>query len=142
VGPSGALLDRALDEAGIDRRDAYVTNAVKHFKWVQRGKRRLHQKPNAGEIRACAPWLEAEVAAVRPELLVALGATGAQALFGRSFRVLAQRGQVLNTLLGLPGLGTVHPSSILRAPDEGAHRLAYRAFVEDLSVAAAVLGGR
>ncbi|MGI8563637.1 MAG: UdgX family uracil-DNA binding protein [Candidatus Dormibacter sp.] len=141
VGPSGALLDRALEEVGIARPDAYVTNAVKHFKWVPRGKRRLHQKPNAAEIGACAPWLEAEVAAVRPQLLVALGATAAQALFGRSFRVLAQRGQMLSTVLGLPGLGTVHPSSILRAPDEEAYRLAYQAFVKDLRVAATVISG-
>src|SRR5581483_9792584 len=116
VGPAGQLLDRALTEAGIDRQKVYVTNAVKHFKWEPRGKRRIHQKPNAREIQACKPWLEAEISTVRPRVIVALGATAAQSLFGNQFRVSRQRGQLISSPLAPSALATVHPSSILRAP--------------------------
>jgi DNA polymerase len=118
VGPSGRLLDRALERAGLDRRDAYVTNAVKHFKWVPdpQGKRRIHKTPNASEIRACRPWLDAEIAVVQPRVIVALGATAAKALFGKTFRVTAQRGRVVRTPLAEAGFATVHPSAVLRAP--------------------------
>jgi DNA polymerase len=118
VGPSGRLLDRALERAGLDRGDAYVTNAVKHFKWVpdSQGKRRIHKTPNASEIRACRPWLDAEIAVVQPRVIVALGATAAKALFGKAFRVTAQRGRVVRTPLAEVGFATVHPSAVLRAP--------------------------
>lgn len=118
VGPAGALLDRCLAAAGIERKDAYVTNVVKHFKWTQRGKRRLHGKPNAGEIRACRPWLEAELALVAPQVLVCLGATAAQALLGRDFRVSRARGEFVRSNLAPMVMATVHPSALLRAPDE------------------------
>jgi DNA polymerase len=120
VGPAGRILDQALDEAGIDRDDAYVTNAVKHFKWkAGRGKRRLHQKPDAAEVRACRPWLEAELAVVRPRLLVLMGATAAQSLLGPSFRVTRERGRLLESDLAPLVTATIHPSAILRAdPDE------------------------
>lgn len=132
VGPAGRVLDEALDEAGIDRRQVYITNAVKHFKWKPQGKRRLHQKPNAAEINACRPWLDTEIAVVKPEFLVLLGATAAQALLGRDFRVTQQRGQFIERP-GLPStMATVHPSSILRAPDEESRVLEMRAFVQDL----------
>ena len=132
VGPAGGVLDEALEEAGIDRSRAYITNAVKHFKWKPQGKRRLHQKPNAAEINACRPWLDAEIAAVKPQLLVLLGATAAQALLGRDFRVSLQRGQLIERA-GLPPMtATVHPSSILRAPDDETRELEMRAFVHDL----------
>ena len=141
VGPAGALLDRALLEAGIDRSQAYVTNVVKHFKWRPAGKRRLHQKPGAEEIRACRPWLESEIAAVEPAVVVCLGATAAQALLGPAFRVTRQRGQFV-PWEGAPAiLATVHPSSILRAPDEGARQTEMQAFVADLSVVASRLAG-
>jgi uracil-DNA glycosylase len=141
VGPAGALLDRGLEEAGIERKDAYVTNAVKHFKWVERGKRRIHQKPNAREIGACHPWLEAELEVVRPLVLVALGATAAQALLGRAFRVTRQRGTWVESALAPRVTATVHPSSILRAPtDEDRHR-EMALFVKDLRVVAAALEG-
>src|SRR5436190_23982588 len=117
VGPAGKLLDRALEEAGIDRKLVYVTNVVKHFKWTPRGKRRLHEKPNAREIAACRPWLEAEIAVVKPRVLVLLGATAAQAILGRSFKVTQQRGQILASDLAPRVMATVHPSSLLRAPD-------------------------
>ena len=139
VGPAGHVFDRALAAAGIDRRDVYVTNAVKHFKWAPRGKRRLHVKPNAREIAACRPWLDGELAAVRPELLVCLGAVAAQALLGRSFRVTKQRGQLLQSELAPHVLATVHPSSILRAPDADARRRAFDDFVADLARVAAYL---
>ncbi|MGE5689092.1 MAG: UdgX family uracil-DNA binding protein, partial [Pseudomonadota bacterium] len=130
VGPAGRLLDEALEEAGIDRSLAYVTNVVKHFKWTPRGKRRIHQKPNRGEIAACRPWLEAELAVVRPDVLVCLGATAAQALLGRDFRVTRRRGEPVETELAPVALATVHPSTILRA--DGADRDAeYAAFVGD-----------
>ena len=139
VGPAGKLLDEALVAAGIDRGDVYVTNAVKHFKWEPRGKRRIHQKPNAREVAACRPWLDAELAAVRPDVLVALGATAAQALFGRAFKVTKLRGRVVPTTLASHALATVHPSSILRAPDAETRHRELRAFVEDLAVAAKLL---
>jgi len=133
VGPAGRVLDEALEGAGIDRRHVYITNAVKHFKWKPQGKRRLHQKPNAAEINACRPWLDAEIARLKPELLVLLGATAAQALLGRDFRVTLQRGQFIERP-GLPLMvATVHPSSILRAPDDETRELEMRAFVQDLT---------
>ena len=141
VGPAGLLLDRALEEAGIARAEAYVTNAVKHFKWEPRGKKRIHQKPNAVEISACRPWLEAELAVVNPQVLVCLGATAAQALLGKSFRVTKSRGVFVASPLAPRVLATVHPSSILRAPDEEARHREYAAFVRDLKVAARVLSG-
>jgi uracil-DNA glycosylase len=140
VGPAGRLLDRALLEAGIDRGRAYVTNVVKHFKWVRRGKVRLHQKPNAAEIHACRPWLDAELAVVRPRALVCLGATAAQALLGPGFRVTRQRGELLDSDLAPYVLATVHPSSILRAPDDEARDLAYKGFVADLATVARAVG--
>lgn len=138
VGPAGRLLDRALEEAGIDRSDVYVTNIVKHFKWEPRGKRRIHKKPNLSEIRACRPWLEGEVAQVRPRVLVCLGATAAQGILGRDFRVSKDRGALFPSDLGPQVMATVHPSSILRAQAEDrAEEL--RRFVEDLSAVAAHL---
>ena len=131
VGPSGALLDRALGDAGIDRRLVYVTNMVKHFKWKPRGKRRLHQTPTTYEIRACRPWLDAEIARVRPALIVALGATAAKGIVGPSVRVTRQHGEVVAADIGPVGI-TIHPSAILRAPSGDARRLAYDAFVADL----------
>ncbi|MBX6322397.1 MAG: UdgX family uracil-DNA binding protein, partial [Rhodospirillaceae bacterium] len=125
VGPAGRLLDRALTEAGVDRAGAYVTNAVKHFKWVPRGKRRIHSKPNAAEIAACRPWLEAEIAVVKPRVLVCLGATAAQVLLGRGFRVTQQRGVLIETEGTPPLVATVHPSSLLRMEDEAAPRPPY-----------------
>lgn len=133
VGPSGRLLDTALERAGLDRGDAYVTNAVKHFKWVPApgGKRRIHKTPNASEIRACSPWLHAELAVVKPRVIVALGATAAKAVFGRSFRVTAQRGKAVVTPLAETGFATVHPSAVLRAPSD-LRADAEKAFVSDL----------
>jgi uracil-DNA glycosylase len=136
VGPAGRLLDKALEEAGIDRRQVYVTNAVKHFRWTRRGKRRLHEKPNAGQIRACKPWLEAEIEVVRPRIAVLMGATAAQAVMGPAFRVSKDRGKVMPSPLGVPVLATVHPSSILRATDDESREVAYASFVADLKVAA------
>ena len=132
VGPAGRLLDEALQEAGVDRQRVYVTNAVKHFKWKPQGKRRLHQKPNAAEVNACRPWLDAEIAVVQPHILVLLGATAAQALLGRDFRVTQQRGQLIERPGLPPMMATVHPSSILRAPDDETRELEMRAFVQDL----------
>jgi uracil-DNA glycosylase family protein len=140
VGPAGGLFDKALEEAGIDRRLAYVTNVVKHFKWQAKGKRRIHQKPNAAEIAACRPWLEAELAVVKPEVLVALGATAAQALLGRQFRLMKQRGRPVDSDLAPHVLATVHPSSVLRAPDDESRRQAYDDLVADLRAAAKLLG--
>ena len=142
VGPAGRLLEEALEEAGIDRATAYLTNVVKHFKWQGRGKRRIHQKPNAAEIAACRPWLDSELTVVRAEALVCLGATAAQALLGRQFRVTRDRGLLLDSELAPVTLATVHPSSILRAPDEEARRRDRALFVEDLRVAAAALAAR
>jgi uracil-DNA glycosylase len=136
VGPAGRVLDAALERASIPRANVYVTNIVKHFRWVRRGKRRLHEKPNSQQVRACRPWLEAEVKVVRPRLIVLLGATAAQAVLGPSFRVTQQRGKLLPTPLGPPGLATVHPSSILRALDDESREEAMDAFVIDLEVAA------
>jgi uracil-DNA glycosylase family protein len=132
VGPAGRLFDEALAEAGIDRAQTYVTNAVKHFKWEPRGKRRIHQKPNAAEMAACRPWLEAEISLVKPKVIVALGATAAQTLLGRGFRVTKQRGVPVESPLAPYVLATVHPSSVLRAPDEEARREAMRDLVADL----------
>ena len=142
VGPAGKIMDRALEEAGIDRNKVYVTNAVKHFKWEPRGKRRLHKKPNSREIAACRPWLEAELRTVRPQLLVCLGATAAQAIFGPSFRVTRERGKVLSSDLAPKTLATVHPSSLLRQPDEESRRREYQKFVADLRIASRAVGSR
>jgi DNA polymerase len=132
VGPAGKLLDRALVEAGIDRNDVYVTNVVKHFKWEPRGKRRIHKKPNAGEIGACRPWLDIELTLVKPRLVVCLGATAAQALLGKTFKVSQRRGEFIEGVMQPVVMATVHPSSILRAPDEEARHAEMRRFVEDL----------
>lgn len=132
VGPAGRLLDRALVDAGIDRRDVYVTNVVKHFKWEPRGKKRIHKKPNGREIRACRPWLDAEVSALDPYVIVCLGATAAQALLGSKFLVSRRRGEFIEAPGGATLFATVHPSSILRAPDSETRRLEYARFVEDL----------
>jgi DNA polymerase len=140
VGPAGQLLDRALAAAGVARGDAYVTNVVKHFKWEPRGKRRIHARPGTLEIGACLPWLEAELAVVKPEVLVCLGATAAQALLGRSFRVSTQRGQWVASRLAPRLMATVHPSSILRAPDDDARRVEMERFVADLARIPPVLG--
>ena len=132
VGPAGKLLDRALQEAGIERRLVYLTNVVKHFKWEPRGKRRIHAKPNAAEISACRPWLETEIALVKPRVLVCLGATAAQALLGRAFKVSTERGVFVPSSLARLVTATVHPSSILRAPDEATRRAEMSRFVQDL----------
>lgn len=136
VGPAGRLLDEGLAAAGIDRSQAYVTNVVKHFAWTPRGKRRIHRKPNLQEITACRPWLDAELAVVRPRAVVALGATAAQALFGRDVRVTKDRGRPLGRELAPLTAVTVHPSSILRAPDERARSEGFESFVADLAVVA------
>src|SRR5947207_10125045 len=140
VGPAGKIMDRALEEAGIDRKEVYVTNAVKHFKWEPRGKRRIHQKPNSREIAACRPWLEAELRLVKPKLLVCLGATAAQAIFGPSFRVTRDRGKVLSSKFAPRVLATVHPSSLLRQPDEQSREREYKRFVVDLRAALKATG--
>jgi uracil-DNA glycosylase len=137
VGPAGKLLDRALEEAGIDREQVYVTNTVKHFKWEPRGKRRIHQKPNSREIAACRPWMEAELRLVKPKLLVCLGSTAAQAIFGPAFRVTKQRGVVLESEFAPKVVATVHPSSLLRQPDEESRAREYALFIADLKVALA-----
>jgi uracil-DNA glycosylase len=136
VGPAGAVLDKALAAAGIAREDVYVTNIVKHFKWEPRGKRRLHKKPNAIEISACRPWLEAEISVVRPRVVVLLGATAAQGILGRDFRVTQHRGEWAESEIAPNVLATVHPSSILRAPDDDARHEEMRKFVADLKVVA------
>ena len=136
VGPAGRLLDEVLEEAGIDRARVYVTNAVKHFKWEPRGKRRLHKKPRAGEIKACRPWLLAELETVSPRVIVALGATAAQALLGPSFRLMAQRGQLLEGLEGRTVLATVHPSYVLRQRTSEDRAAARQLLVDDLRTAA------
>jgi uracil-DNA glycosylase family protein len=142
VGPAGALLDKALAEAGIDRTQTYVTNAVKHFKWEPRGKRRIHKKPNSSEVAACRQWLDTEIALVEPEVIVCLGATAAQALLGRDFRVTQQRGELLPFPAAPHALATVHPSSILRAPDDETRQQEFTRFVQDLQVVATVLKQR
>ena len=141
VGPAGKLLDRALEEAGIDRDEVYVTNVVKHFKWAAsgRGKRRIHKKPRGPEIQACRPWIEAEVRIVRPQVLVCLGATAAQALLGKTFRVNTEPGQFVDSELARYVTATVHPSSILRAPDDAARHAQMEAFVKDLKKIAKLL---
>lgn len=139
VGPAGQLLDRALVRAGIDRSQAYVTNIVKHFKWKPAGKRRLHQKPNAAEVAACKPWLEAEVGALSPRVVVCLGATAAQGLLGRQFRVTQQRGELIESPEGWLVTATVHPSSILRAQDEYAREAEFEGLVRDLGGVARLL---
>jgi DNA polymerase len=142
VGPAGRLLDRALEAAGIDRTRVYVTNAVKHFKFEPRGKRRIHKKPNAEEIRACRPWLEAELAAVDPKIVVCLGATAAQAVIGRSFKVTQHRGEIVDTPLDVLVTATVHPSSILRSPDDRTREAETEAFVRDLKAVTRALRAR
>ena len=140
VGPSGRLLDGALERAGLDRREAYVTNAVKHFKWVPdpNGKRRIHKTPSTSEVRACHPWLDEEIAVVQPRVIVALGATAAKAVFGPQTRVTTQRGRTLRTPLAEAGFATVHPSAVLRAPGD-LRAEAEKAFVDDLKKVAQYL---
>jgi DNA polymerase len=135
VGPAGKIMDRALEEAGIERKEVYVTNVVKHFKWEPRGKRRIHQKPSARDIAACRPWLEAELRLVRPSVVVCLGATAAQTVFGPAFRVTRDRGKVLSSPLAAKVVATVHPSSLLRQPDPESREREYKSFVADLRVA-------
>jgi DNA polymerase len=132
VGPAGRVLGQALEEAGIDRRRVYVTNVVKHFKWEPRGKRRIHAKPNAAEIAACRPWLEVEIALLKPRAVVCLGATAAQALLGKAFRVTRERGRLVPSSLAPLVMATFHPSSILRAPDDETRRQERRRLVDDL----------
>ncbi len=139
VGPAGRVLDWALESAGIGRRDAYVTNVVKHFNWVPKGKLRLHKKPNAREIGACLPWLEAEIELIRPKVLVAMGATAAQGIFGKDFRVTRDRGRLLPSPFAPFATATVHPSSILRSRTDEERHQAMESFIEDLKVVAAVL---
>lgn len=141
VGPAGKLLDKALVEAGIERNEVYVTNAVKHFKWEPKGKRRLHKKPNSREIAACRPWLEAELDVLKPRVLVCLGATAAQALLGKEFRVSQRRGEFVESELAEQVVATVHPSSILRAPDDETRHQEMKRFVEDLKKVAKVIRG-
>ena len=149
VGPAGAMLDKALEDAGIPRADVYLTNAVKHFKWEPRGKRRIHKKPRASEIKACRPWLEAELRAVKPQILVCLGATAAQSVLGPQFKLMQNRGKVLEVagragpkgpaLLVERVVATIHPSAVLRAPDSEGRRAAYESLVADLKVVAKAL---
>ena len=143
VGPAGAMLDKALDAAGIPRHEVYVTNAVKHFKWEPRGKRRIHKKPRVSEIKACRPWLEAERRAVKPQVVVCLGATAAQSMLGAQFKLMQNRGKVIEVPgpqgPGLHVVATIHPSAILRAPDAEGRRQAYESLVVDLKVVAKAL---
>lgn len=146
VGPAGAMLDRALEDAGIPRRDVYLTNAVKHFKWEPRGKRRIHKKPRLSEIKACRPWLEAELRAIKPQIVVLLGATAAQSIMGPQFKLMQNRGRLLETPgpvgSGLPVarvVATIHPSAVLRAPDSERRRAAYESLVANLKVVARAL---
>jgi DNA polymerase len=139
VGPAGQILDRALEEAGIDRKKVYVTNAVKHFKFVPRGKIRLHQKPNTSEIRACRPWYERELASIKPDLVVAMGATAAQSVFGKITPINKNRGRPIDLDDGIKALVTVHPSYLLRLPDADAKAREYQRFVDDLRIAAELL---
>jgi uracil-DNA glycosylase len=139
VGPAGRLLDRVLAEAGIDRRRVYVTNVVKHFKWEARGKRRIHERPNSGEIAACRPWLDAELGVLRPKALVCLGATAAQALLGRAFRVSVARGTFVSSPLAPCVMATLHPAAVLRAPDDATRAAETERLVADLRKVAAVL---
>ena len=139
VGPAGAMLDKALEDAGIPREDVYVTNAVKHFKWEPRGKRRIHKKPRASEVKACRPWLEAELRAVKPEIVVCLGATAAQSMLGAQFKLMQNRGKVVVSPLAEHVVATIHPSAVLRAPDSEGRRQAYDSLVADLKVVAETL---
>lgn len=139
VGPSGKLLDRALADAGIDRREVYVTNAVKHFRFEERGKRRIHQKPRIGEVRACKPWLDGEIDAVKPAVIVCLGATAAQSLLGTGFRLTENRGRAIEHPAAPHVVATVHPSAILRATDSARREADYAQFVNDLKVARRLL---
>jgi DNA polymerase len=134
VGPAGHLLEGAFDELGVSRKDIYVTNAVKHFKWVARGKRRLHQRPNAGEVKACRPWLDLELALVKPKALICLGATAAYAVFGKAIKIGEARGKIHSSDYSEKTIVTTHPSALLRMPDKKARDLAYAAFLEDLSL--------
>jgi DNA polymerase len=142
VGPAGRELDRALEAAGIDRREVYVTNAVKHFRFEERGKRRIHQKPDARQIRACRPWLRAEIDVVRPEALVLLGATAAKSLLGSGFRLMAEHGKPITSDLAAVVLATIHPSAILRERDDEARAELRAMFTDDLRAAAAALATR
>jgi DNA polymerase len=142
VGPAGRVLDRALDEAGIDRDEVYVTNVVKHFKWIPKGKRRIHAKPSPLEISACLPWLEAELDVIKPTALVCLGATAAQALLGPKFRVTRQRGEWISARWAPHVMATIHPSAILRAPDDEARRVEMGRFVADLTLLRGILARR
>jgi uracil-DNA glycosylase family protein len=144
VGPAGALLDKALEDAGIPRSQVYVTNAVKHFKWEPRGKRRIHKKPRVSEIKACRPWLEAELKAVKPVVIVCLGATAAQSVLGSQFKLMQNRGKVMPSPMpdAAHVVATIHPSSVLRAPDPEGRREAYEMLVRDLKVVAKTISGR
>jgi uracil-DNA glycosylase family protein len=142
VGPAGRILDQALRAAGIDRSKCYVTNAVKHFKWKLRGKRRIHEKPDSREIEACHPWLKAELRSLRPEITVCLGATAVRSAFGKNLPILENRGRWMTSLFSLQTLVTVHPSSILRTPNPVAREKAFSSFVADLNLVAAALGQR
>jgi uracil-DNA glycosylase len=142
VGPAGKMLDKALAEAGIDRDEVYVTNAVKHFKWIARGKKRLHQKPRVIEIDACEPWLAAEIDRVHPEVIVCLGSTAARSVVGKPVRVTQNRGAALDTPFAATVMATVHPSSLLRHPDEAERLRNYKLFVADLKAALAAAKGR
>jgi len=139
VGPAGALLDKALEAAGIPRADVYVTNAVKHFKWEPRGKRRIHKKPRWSEIKACRPWLDAELRAVKPLVVVCLGSTAAQSVFGSSFKLMQQRGRALPSTIAEHVVATLHPSAVLRAPDSEGRRSAFEMLVDDLKVVAGLI---
>jgi len=139
VGPAGQILDRALEEAGIDRKKVYVTNAVKHFKFVPRGKIRLHQKPNTSEIRACRQWYERELASIKPALVLAMGATAAQCVFGKTTPINKNRGRAIDVDEGIKAMVTVHPSYLLRLPDADAKAREYQRFVDDLKIAADLL---
>jgi DNA polymerase len=139
VGPAGALLDKALADAGIPRDQIFLTNAVKHFKWEPRGKRRIHKKPRMSEVKACRPWLEAELRAVQPAVVVCLGATAAQSMLGASFKLMTQRGQVVSSPIASRVVATIHPSAVLRAPDSEGRRAAYEMLVADLKVVAKTL---
>jgi uracil-DNA glycosylase len=139
VGPAGAMLDKALERAGIPRAVVYVTNAVKHFKWEPRGKRRIHKKPRLSEVKACRPWLEAELRAIHPAVVVCLGATAAQAVLGPQFKLMQHRGQVHASPLAERVVATIHPSAVLRAPDAEGHRQAFESLVADLGVVARLL---
>jgi uracil-DNA glycosylase len=141
VGPAGALLDKALNDAGIPRPTVYLTNAVKHFKWEPRGKRRIHKKPRASEVKACRPWLEAELRSMLPAVVVCLGATAAQSVLGASFKLMQQRGQVMSSPMAPRVVATIHPSAVLRAPDSESRQSAYKMLVTDLKVVARALKG-